>query len=139
VKERIEKRHVKGRKAFRYRKWQVKRGEYDDSPPELSTMPEQAEWESVEKGSKLWVERRAIFWKIEAERMSPFFDTSRDLGIEEDDREREWKLRHLEIPFIRFEREFPAKGCGQVGQLSLSLAKKSRTLHKRRKREDNQR
>jgi hypothetical protein len=27
VKEQIEKRHIKGRKAFRYRKWQVKRGE----------------------------------------------------------------------------------------------------------------
>jgi hypothetical protein len=64
VKERIRKRHEKGRKAFRYRKWQVKRGEYDDSPPELSTMAARAEWRSAEKGSKLWEERRALFWKL---------------------------------------------------------------------------
>jgi hypothetical protein len=49
VRERIGKRHEKGRKAFRYRKWQVKQGEYDDSPPGMSSMAEQAEWESVEK------------------------------------------------------------------------------------------
>jgi hypothetical protein len=64
-------------------------------------MAEQAEWESVEKGSKLWEERQALFWKLEAERMFAFFDMSRDRGIDEDDQEREWKLRHLEIPFIR--------------------------------------
>jgi hypothetical protein len=98
----IRKRHIKGKQAFQARRKQVKRGEYDDKPPEMSEMAEQAEWESVEKGSKLWEERRALFWKMESERLFEGFDTRRDLGIEEEDRKREWKLRHLEIPFMRY-------------------------------------
>jgi hypothetical protein len=102
VKDAIEERHEEGRKAFRVRKRQVKRKEYFKEEPDLSVMSEQAEWESVEKGSKLWEERRALYWKMEAERLFSTWDTSKDLGLEADDREREWKLRHLEIPFIRY-------------------------------------
>jgi hypothetical protein len=48
VGDAIERRHVKGRKDFRARKRQVKRGEYEDRPPKPSWIAEQAEWESVD-------------------------------------------------------------------------------------------
>jgi hypothetical protein len=114
VEEGIQKRHVKGRQAFRNRKRLVKRGEYIDEPPELSISPERAEWESVEKGSKLWEERRALHWKIEAERMF-MWDIGGDLEAEQSDQDREWKLRHLEIPSIRA----PHRGDGRVSMLRL--------------------
>jgi hypothetical protein len=87
VAEGIRKRHVKGRQAFRNRRRLVKRGEFLDDPPELSISAEQAEWESVEKGSKLWEERRTLWWKFEAERMFTW-DWAGDLETEQADKDR---------------------------------------------------
>jgi hypothetical protein len=81
----------------------VKRGEYEEEL-EDSPIAEQAAWESVEKGSPLWLERQALHWKLEIERMFSGWDTSLDLSIEQKDLKREWMLRHLEIPFIRYPR-----------------------------------
>jgi hypothetical protein len=114
VEEGIQKRHVKGRQAFRNRRRLVKRGGFLDGPPELSISAEQAEWESDEKGSKLWEERRTLWWKIEAERMF-MWDIAGVLEAEQSNQVREWRIRHLEIPFIRT----PHRGDGRVIMLRL--------------------
>jgi hypothetical protein len=121
VKQGVEKRHVKRHQAFRNRRRRINRGEYEES---LRTSPlaEQADWESVEKGSKLWLERQALFWKIEAERMFEFFGTKGDLSLEIEDQKWEWKLRHLEIPFIRYPRR------DEVCQCKLRLADNQETI-----------
>jgi hypothetical protein len=51
-------------------------------------------WESVEKGSPLWLERQALYWKFEIERMFNPFDTRWDLSLERADIRREWMLRY---------------------------------------------
>jgi hypothetical protein len=96
-------RRVEGHQRFRKRRRLVKRKEYFEEPVDLSISAEQAEWESVEKGSKLWEERRALYWKLEAQRMEHHssWDEVGDLEDEKEDQEREWTLRHLEIHFIR--------------------------------------
>jgi hypothetical protein len=63
---------------------------------ETSPITEQMEWESVEKGSPLWVERQNFFWKTEIKRMFMGWTFHLDDGA---DARREWQLRHLDIPF----------------------------------------
>jgi hypothetical protein len=69
-----------------------------------SPITEQMEWESVEKRSPLWRERQAPYWKLEIERMFNPWDVRGDLSLERADERREWMLRHLEIPFLRYPR-----------------------------------
>jgi hypothetical protein len=68
VEQGIEKRHEGRHQAFRNRRRQANQGTYVES---LKPIPitEQAELESVEKGSALWNERQALHWKLEIERM----------------------------------------------------------------------
>jgi hypothetical protein len=65
---------------------------------------EQIESESVDKGSPLWKERQDFHWKTEIERMLIPWPVKGDIKLERMDERREWKLRHLEIPFLRYPR-----------------------------------
>jgi hypothetical protein len=62
VEQRMAKRHQKRHQAFRNRRRQVNQGVYKERQ-ESSPMLEQIEWERVEKGSPLWIERKNHYWK----------------------------------------------------------------------------
>jgi hypothetical protein len=106
VEQGIEQRHGGRHLAFRIRRREVKQGVYAESK-ESSPIAPQIEWkEAPTKGTAQWYERQRFFWEIETQRM---FSTSRwwekwnkrdDWEIKE--AQREWKLKHLEIPFLRF-------------------------------------
>jgi hypothetical protein len=103
VSQGFEKRHQGRSQAFRNRKRQVNRGEFKEVLRD-SPIAEQMLWESVEKGSPLWLERQAKHWKIEIERMFTPWPVNADVSLEQMDERRERMLGHLEIPFLRYPR-----------------------------------
>jgi hypothetical protein len=101
----ITRRHKGRYQAFKIRRKEVKQGTYVESRKSSPITP-QIEWDEAPiKETAQWHERKMFFWGSEAQRM---FITSRwwerdnqrkDWEIRE--ARREWKLQHLEIPFLR--------------------------------------
>jgi hypothetical protein len=58
----------------------------------------------VENGSPLWKERQDFYWKSEIERMFIPWPVKADVKMEQMDDRREWMLKPLEVPFLRYPR-----------------------------------
>jgi hypothetical protein len=100
VEQGIARRHRRGRQAFRNRRWDVNQGIYVE-PRDVSPISPWAEL--PKKGTEEWTSFGNTNWREEAKRLIEAFKWWKKCGGQfwkDKEERREWRLKHLEIPFI---------------------------------------